>query len=103
MGRKVRAPQGSVAANSRPLDIFDVEGGLEPQRLMPGNAPTTILQLSGQAGVKRGNLYAEQGQISPDIFPLGREKNGPFEVPIYWDVEAGWPRDAVKQFTEQDG
>ncbi len=54
VGRKVRAPKSSVAANGRPSRDEDIE----PQR--------RDLNLRVQ-GVKRGNLYAEQDQIGPDL------------------------------------
>jgi len=55
-GRKVRAPEDSVMGNAHPSMMS--RGGLEPQR--------RAQPLRARAGVKRGNLYAEQGGIGDE-------------------------------------
>ena len=61
-GRKVRAPKSSVTVNSRPSKDEDAE----PQRRVPALS-SSVFYLKKVLGVKRGNLYAEQDQIGPDL------------------------------------
>jgi hypothetical protein len=57
VGRKVRAPKSSVTANGRPSKDEDTE----PQRRVE------FCEAIRKVRVKRGNLYAEQDQIGPDL------------------------------------
>jgi len=72
-GRKVRAPQGSVTGNTRPLDENlkrnrATETSPRRRRRHPNLSDGLVPRLL--RGVKRSNLYAEQGQIGDEGNPF---------------------------------
>ena len=67
-GRKVRAPEGSVTGNSRPayLSMQRISVLSGPANFFSRRATETSPAFEKNAGVKRGNLYVEQGEIGDE-------------------------------------
>ena len=84
-GRKVRAPKSSVTVNGRPSKDEDTE----PQRRVLDHSI-----YSGGTGVKRGNLYAEQDQIGPDL----RVARPYCKFPFAYGMEI--PRSEMRQYRD---
>jgi hypothetical protein len=86
-GRKVRALQGSVAGNAR----------LRPQGDGRIRATETSPRLI-DGGVKRGNLYAEQGQIGGERRPVSLLSLGWLLDP----TSNGWTRQMIITHQRRD-